>query len=1762
MIDKALAHKIAEDHWIKSLKDIRYRQLYTYSTASADAYAVVPLILPGEVLTRLNQVSKGDAKSIFAILMAALAVLHGRYTNTSDVLLTSPGMLHGDRNVAAGNKLFYRIRIPSDRSIHELLQVVKQSLIAAFDNRDYDAASFLERFRKNDTGDEKALSQIGIFLDLLHQQPANQPDNELDVIIRLNGESYIRYNKALLDERLMQQYARYYVRVLSLVVSGKVPLNESEWLDKDDQEMLVYQFNNTVHIHPANTTVVGLFEHISATFPEQIAVQTPERQLTFARLKQYADSLAVYLAQECQLERGQIVGLIFNRNEWAIVAMVGILKAGGVYLPMDPGYPAERLQYMIADSGCQLVLTENEYMDKVIVDTLLDIRLICSESSASMNNYEPSPSGLAYVIYTSGSTGKPKGALIRHSGLLNHISWFNRAFSVDMHDSTLLVTSYSFDGSVTYIWSCLTTGATLHILPDKVMIDPGYLLPYISREAITFLKLVPSFLSLLISHPLFGEADFMKTIRFIKLGGEVVHASLVKKYLQRYPHTVMANHYGPTEATIGATVQLITTGTIADFEQLPVIGRPFDNCRIYILNEEHGLVPPGMVGEIYIGGAGVGYGYLNKPALTEQQFITLPYRDGERVYKTGDMACWTPDGRILFRGRADFQVKIKGFRIELPEIEFVLQQYPLIQQAVVLPGEDNQSLNGYLFAKPGITLVALRTFLLDRLPEFMIPGTFILIDQLPLTLNGKVDRTALAGIKGPRLDADGNYSAPVTAAEVVLVAACESIFKNRTIGVKDHFFLLGGDSIKAILLVSRIKQSGYILSLSDILSFPVLAEMATRMVENTSTYSQDILSGSVPLGPAQIAFLESNTSTGNAFNQSVILYSKTGFEGTILKDVLTVLWIHHDALRMSFTRVNGNWEQVCISIHAPFGWQVADLRKDPAWETAVTTYHRNLVSALQVSGPLLQAALLHCPDGDRLLLVIHHLVTDGVSWRILLEDLQQLYKQGQQKAPMHLPPKTASFGLMQEKLRNYASSKKMQEEVPYWNQLLSADVTCLPVDGEYGVKDSSKSYSLDAVKTSCLISGIHTAYRTSISDILLTALAMTVEEIYGATRFVVMQEGHGREEPGEPLDVSRTVGWFTAKFPVIIDISGCHSPEEKLIQVKETLRNIPGKGIGYGILKYLDKSALIDSRYCRPSFVYNYHGEFAATDSNELFSVTNDLLDKQVMDTGNEDAPLRISAIIANKHLQLSVTYSSRQYVPDMISRLLDRHREHLIQLIDRLSDLRHNVPTPSDLLFKGISLQELDRINKKQDVEDIYPLTPLQEGLYFHWLMHPSSYLQQMAYSIKGTLDLSILEKCYNTLLERYAILRENFTVVEASDTIIQVVRQHRWVPLTFLDMTGQCLDEADIAPLLGEYKQERYKQGIDLHQDNLFALSVIKYADDLHGLVWRWHHIICDGWSMSIIMMEFTRMYAAFSAGQELLPAVSNSYRQYISWLQKIDKATSLQYWEKYLDGYDKPATLPLLDTTTGRAYHFREMYLKIDNEKSRRIQTFCKQNAVTENIFFTTLWSVLLSKYNNSSDVVFGAVVSGRPPELPGIEHMVGLFINTIPVRVKVDADTTVLALMQQVQKEFLAGSQHHYVQLAEIQACSKLNTMLLNHILVFENYPVDEAQWKNIIDMNDKAGLSVHAINETRQNQTNYPFNIVIRSDNAGMEIAFTFNDRVLEDDVVTLIMNDLEVLIEQVLILPENKVLNLRFNIYFKHSLAKELNTEKDLKELF
>ncbi len=830
------------------------------------------------------------------------------------------------------------------------------------------------------------------------------------------------YDKQVFDREMIERLGQYYLRAFEQMLEGLDQPHHS-LLSESERNHLLYELNSTQADYPREVCLTDLFEQQVERSPEAVAVVFEGQRLSYRELNEQANQLAHYLRAQ-GVRPDVVVGLCVERSVEMVVGIIGILKAGGAYLPLDPSYPQERLDYMIEDSRPAVVLTQSwleERLPLVSVpvlrlDTELEELREYSSDNAGLEEVGLRPEHLAYVIYTSGSTGKPKGVMNEHAGVVNRLLWARDAYDVSSEDRILQKTPFSFDVSVWELLLPLLTGAQLVMARPGGHMEPEYLAEIIESRQITMMHFVPSMLQVFLEH---GVTAGCKRLRRVLCSGEALSYGLQQRFEVRLPGVELHNLYGPTEAAIDVTAWRCQSNV---HQGMVPIGRPIANTQIYILDAQMQPVPMGVTGELYIGGAGVARGYLNRAELTEQRFTKDPFRNGARarMYRTGDLGRWLSDGAIEYVGRNDFQVKIKGFRIELGEIEHHLGSVAGIGAAAVVAreGEGGQKqLVGYVTLKadgwPGMSELEVNSHLRDGLrrvlPDYMVPTRIVVLEQLPLTANGKVDRKALPVPEEVEREKYG-YVGPRNRTEQALCEVWQEVLNRDRIGIHDNFFSLGGDSILSIRVVSLAKRKGIAITIRQMFAHQTVAELATQ-IDQTVRHQQPqgAVEGEMPLLPIQQQFLAAGDSSYHHNNQAVLLVVPSAFDFSLLRLVVEALYRRHDALRLRFTSLDGLW----LASHAPLtpalvsdSCVIEPLPDDkslrPDFITARCQHYQRTLDVSQ--GPLLRAVYLRGDDEGRLLLVIHHLVVDGVSWRILLADLQQAYRQACQGKQIEAGP--------------------------------------------------------------------------------------------------------------------------------------------------------------------------------------------------------------------------------------------------------------------------------------------------------------------------------------------------------------------------------------------------------------------------------------------------------------------------------------------------------------------------------------------------------------------------------------------------------------------------------------------------------------------------------------------------------------------------------------------------------------------------------------
>ena len=1234
------------------------------------------------------------------------------------------------------------------------------------------------------------------------------------------------------------------------------------------------------------------------------------------------------------------------------------------------------------------------------------------------------------------------------------------------------------------------------------------------HRPITMMQSTPSFIKLLREDTASGK--FLNSLKILMVGGEEAPLGLIRSIRADSPDLEIYNMYGPTETTIWSCVH--------KFEPAPErisIGRPILNTQVYILNKDLELLPEGVYGDLYIGGAGVSKGYWKREALTEEKFIKSPFAPSEKIYHTGDIARWLPGGYLEFAGRKDHQVKIRGFRIELAEIEKTLLGYEQVGEAVVVPFEEQdgeKKLAGYFIAEDKVDITGLRKHLMQRLPYYMVPGYLLQMDAFPLTPNGKLDRKRLPV---PEIQMAGDQVACRTPEERLLEEIWSKVLGVKNISVNDNFFSIGGDSIKSIQIISRLRNEGYELSVKDIFTAQTIQDLALKLKKLQAVSDQSAVRGKGALTSIQKWFFSGPVVFKHHYNQSVVLDFPQRIKADVIERIFFKLQEHHDALRMVFMRENG---------------KIISFTKGPDMPVSIAEYEKidsedlflSAVNGIQSgidleNGPLMKLGLFHTKTGSRLLIVIHHLIVDGISWRILFEDIETLYGQIVKNQRLSLPLKTDPFRSWADHLSEYTAGARFKKAMIYWDRVLKGNPAPIPRDnpGEVHLPGQKlmETFILDKEATRHLLSDIHMSFSTQINDILLTALLVAVKKNYPAAAVTIDMESHGREDIGKNVNISRTVGWFTSIFPVVLDRVG-NDLAATIKEVKETLRSVPNNGIDY---------LLYRPSYTASQIFFNYLGQFDTDIAGRSFSISRDMAGDN---TAADESPAHdweILGIVAGGQLTMSLSYRGDQYEKATIAAVMSDYKKSLEEIIGYCCLYGKVELTPSDLTYRGLSIVQLDELQKTYEVEDVCTLSPMQESMLFHHLLDPDSehYRLQLTYRVKGRLDIAAVENTFAMLSRRYDMFRTMF-IHGLYGRPVQVVLKRRGVAFLFRDVRSACLAATREEVILSCRTEDRDKK-FRLNVDNLIRLTVLQTGEEEFEFIWSYHHIIMDGWCLGIIVQDFKNIYKAFRRGAaiELPPVVP--YARYIEWLGHRDRDASLSYWKNYLNSYPEPATLPgaapadaLSGSRPSGSYGSEEIV--IDAAKTKLLNGVCRDHAVTLNTVLQTAWGILLSKYNNTSDVLFGSVVSGRPAGVQGIENMIGLFINTIPVRVQYDKDDSIATLLQKMQIDAVESEPHHYSLLSEIQTLTPLGRQLLDHIFIFENFPVAEGiEGAGVMDSDDEGKMEVSDVKAIDRNS--YDLSVIVYPGEQ-IRISIDYNTIRYDREVIRRCLEHFEVILDR------------------------------------
>ncbi|WP_430332880.1 amino acid adenylation domain-containing protein [Rhodococcus sp. ACT016] len=1722
---------------------------------------------------RLHDLAREHHSTMFMVMHALLAVLLSRLSGSTDIAVGTPTAGRGEAALddVVGmfvNTVVLRTQVEPGCSFTDLLgrvsacdldalvhaQVPFDRVVDAVDPVRSTAYSPLFQVMLEFQNIEMpnlalpglTVEPVDVDLDIarydLHLSLAEEFDPVDDAPLGMSAS--FGFATDIFDSDTVQRFADRFLRIAEEVASSpSARVGEIDLLSPAEHRELV-----SVSGGPG---VVGrvLPELLSASVvrdPGAVAVVYGDRSWTYGELDGRSNRLARWL-----IGRGvgpeSCVAVALPRSLEAVLAVWAVAKSGAAFVPVDPLYPAGRIGHMLSDSAVTVGVTVAEWRDRlsesvgwvVLDDPVVEVEL--AELSAGSVSDAERPARLeadhpAYVIYTSGSTGAPKGVVVTHRGFANLLVEQGFRFGLGPDARVLHVASPSFDAAVFEQTMAFGAGARLVISPPTLY-GGEELAQLLDAEGVTHAILTPTVLASLdtaLSTPTSADATGLESLRNLMVGGEACPPELVTRWAQGRS---MFNLYGPTETTIWSN----SSARMAVGDRVTV-GGPIRGVEECVLDGWLRPVPVGVVGELYLAGSALARGYRNRAGLTAARFVADPFGgSGRRMYRTGDLVRWVrlSDGGLVldYVGRSDLQVKVRGFRVELGEVESVLSACAGVARAVAavcaVEGAGDR-LVGYVVPEVGVDLDVreVLAFVGERLAPHMVPAAVVVVDAVPVTPNGKVDRAALPA---PDFAAGSSeFRAPGTEIEKVLTGLFGEVLGVDRVGVEDSFFALGGDSIMSIQLAARAKAVGVVFSPRDVFECRSVARLADVAVLGDGGSAQVLEElagggvGEVSLTPIMRWLLERGESGFGRFSQSLMLGLPPGADGRSLAGTVQALLDRHDMLR---ARVQPSTDGAWTWEVQPSGTIRADNvihRVAMAANQGTAAFHEQAAAELTAAADRLDPAAgvviqvvwfdpVEEADRGRILVVIHHSAVDGVSWRVLVPDLAAAWSQIAAGIQPELEPVGTSMRRWAHGLVEAAHRPERVAELEMWRAMAAGDdplIGSRPLDSTIDVNSTAETVrvELPGDVTEALLTTVPEVFHGAVGDGLVAALAIVVtkwqRERAAASRespareVFFRLEGHGREEGVVAgSDLTRTVGWFTTSFPMHLDLSGIDlddaysgGPAAGAVvkSVKEQLLAVPDHGIGYGLLRYLNDgtgSALRDLP--APQVAFNYLGRVAGgipdggreagwvpvEDADDLSGAQNPdmpvsaVLDINALTVGSASAP----------RLRATWSFPSGVLTSAEVGELAGSWCAMLATLTAHAQAPGAGGRTPSDFDLVTFGQPEIERLeNRYPDMTDVWPLSPLQKGLLFHASVSEESadaYVVQLVLELHGDVDPARLRRAGEMLLERHPNLRTAF-VADTAAGPVQVVQDHVVARWTEVDVSRQDagMRRTELDRMLRADRATRF----DPARAPLLSWMLVTTGPERHRLVLTSHHLLLDGWSMPLLLRELVVLYGA-DGDAAVLPR-AYPYRDYLAWLGGQNADLSLETWARVFDEADESTLVAPADP--GRRYSdSREVVAGLTEERTAALTSLARARGITVNTVLQVSWAIVLGAWTSRDDVTFGTTVSGRPPQLEGVESMIGLFVNTLPVRVRLDSAESLGQLLDRIQAEQAALLDHHYVSLADIQRVAGPGAVF-DTMSVFESYPVDRS---GIAAETDVAGVRVVGVSGT--DASHYPIGLV-------------------------------------------------------------------------
>ncbi|MBZ5790388.1 amino acid adenylation domain-containing protein [Burkholderia contaminans] len=1662
--------------------------------------ARVSVRLPDAVAADVRQLARDAQATVFTVLLAALDAWLSRLTGATDVVVAVP-VAHRQRPETRAllglflNTVALRVRVAPTLPFRALVDAARTAALDAVAHQDVPFERVVDAVKPPvKRGDEWLRVKFAQQFDARHDSvlpgatavamPGPDLAARFDFAVDFTDDAHgIELVAAYATDCIDADTARAWLdSYAALVGAAARDPHQTTAVLPCDASAASRQPRDGRALPVEHADIVAAFARQAAAYPHRVALADASTSLTFGELDDASNRIARALSGRGVGAEASVIVCI-ERSARFVVGLLGALKAGALAVLLDPAQPAARLAAAAADCGARWALVADTAAWPAGIDAQpLDVDVLAQDATlplAAGVRIAPHPEQGAYLIYTSGSTGTPKGVVVSHGALADYVQGMLDELAFAPDASFAMVSTVAADLGHTTLFGALCAGHTLHLLPAACAFDPDAFADEMRRREVGVLKIVPSHLQALLDARV--PADVLPRHALVT-GGETLTWALVARLAALAPACRVINHYGPTEATVGAIT--CDTASIAADARDPAsgvpLGLPLPNARALVLDAFGACVPAGATGELYLGGPGVARGYLGRPAQTAERFVPDPFAPGARLYRTGDRVRLRADGRLAFLGRIDDQVKIRGYRVEPGEVSAAVRAAGPVAQAETLAIEHDGRLRlaTFVVMRDGANFdeAAVRTALAAKLPDYMVPAQFVALARLPVTANGKIDRAALRELAAaPVVVASGN--APQGAVETVLAEVWQAVLKAPQVGRDDNFFELGGDSILVLQVIARARKRGVRFTPKQLFDGPTVAELAriakTEDVAATATATAQpaaVAAASAPLTaqvltPAQQRFFALDIPHRGHWNQSVAFDVRGPFDADAFARAFDALLTHHVAFRQRFARgADGTW-------HASDAAKPYDAL--PFVEVAARDETDALArfDALQRRfdlgrGPLACACAARLPDGStQLYLAIHHAIVDGVSWRILLDDLDTAYRAACERTPVRLSQPGMRADAWAARLARAATepASPFAAEAAYWAGMAQGDdvvpdhpdATATNADAAVVVQ------TIDAALTRAALTDAHAAYRTQTIELLGAALALALAGVSGAASCRVELEGHGREALFDDADASRTIGWLTSHYPVTLPVAA--TARDTLGAVKDTLRAVPHKGLGFGVLAHYGDAATRAALAAvpRPRVTFNYLGQFDAPRDAMLvprFGGTGVERDPQ----GPLGNTLAIHAYLDTdrdgaRTLKVHWVYGAPQFERATIDAFAERFAAALRELVDACASRvahRGGGATPGDFPLAqaaGLTQAAIERTPLDwRAIDDVYPLSPMQQGILFHALFAPghASYVNQLV-ATAAALDADRLADAFGASVARHDILRTSVMPDEAAP--LQCVHRHARMPVEQLDWRtrGDTLD-ADFDAWLAADRA----RGFDWREPPLMRLTLIRVNDDAWRVVWTRHHVLLDGWSTARLLADVLRDYRDPDAVSPFASRPALRYRDFIAWLGTRDRDADERFWTERLARLDAPTLIA--ERTADRAdAEMLTWRATLDADVMTRIAQAARALKLTVNTLVQGAWALALQRMTHQPAVAFGATVAGRPDALADVDSVLGLFINTLPVITAPAPQQRAADWLQALQRDNAAAAEHAHTPLADIQRWARgAGGALFDTLVVFENYPVDD------------------------------------------------------------------------------------------------------------